>query len=99
MLPMTLIQVDHKQMFLKITQNSDHKRQKLDSSYNTARILSGAYSGIKRSYGQEDRDYISVYSHGPLPPISTSSIREELKAAGIEIYILPNKPICLPHVN
>lgn len=60
MLPMTVIQVDHKQMFSKFIQKSDQKRQKLDSSYSTARIFSGAHTGVKRSYGQQDGSYQSV---------------------------------------
>lgn len=60
MLPMALIQVDHKQMFQKFIQNSDRKRQKFDSSYSTTTNFSGANIGVKRNYGQHDRGSKSV---------------------------------------
>jgi len=57
---MTLIQVDHKQMFSKFIQNPDHKRQKLDSFYSTTKAFCETHSGVKRRYGQQDRGHRSV---------------------------------------
>lgn len=32
-------------------------------------------------------------------PLASQALRVESKAAGVEIYILPNEPICQPDVN